>query len=484
MKHLSLFLFTLLISLGYISSGYAQKLNKQQQLDFAEDLVFKKHQPIDLVKDIKFVRQKLNENHPNLYWYISKDALNQKFDSLEKAITQPITSMQFRAKLMSVISDIGDGHIEISSNLSQLDSVKNGDKERFNKGQLSKPLPLSIRIFEGKMYVSSNQSNDSTVLIGGEILEIDNHSSAAIVTNLVKTSIAADGYNNSFKINSLNRFNVLFSDVYSANYEVGEVVKFLIQQKGEIKTCFLKTERVDSSKTGATFEYKYDTFHFSPGIGSLAYVKIPTFHSNENDKDFSNFLAKVQEQKIGRLVIDLRDNLGGKTTVLRDMLAFLVHEKTPYMKQKGKGHLIKPFKDVLAANKITSEQYKEHFESVQPADSINFKGELFLFINGGSFSAASILPAALKGNKNVTLVGSETGGGANGCTAYVYYYLGLPTSKLNMRYGLVALQHPKQVKTKGQGVMPDVEIKYTLQDYLDKKDLEMDWIFKKMGVNF
>lgn len=31
--------------------------------------------------------------------------------------------------------------------------------------------------------------------------------------------------------------------------------------------------------------------------------------------------------------------------------------------------------------------------------------------------------------------------------------------------------------------MPDIEIKYTLQDYIDKKDLEMEWVMKDIEKN-
>jgi hypothetical protein len=48
-----------------------------------------------LKSDVDFTYRKLQELHPNLYWYISKEALDYKFDSLKATITKPITKFEF-----------------------------------------------------------------------------------------------------------------------------------------------------------------------------------------------------------------------------------------------------------------------------------------------------------------------------------------------------------------------------------------------------
>ena len=45
-----------------------------------------------LKSDIDFVHKKLQKLHPELYWYISKEKLDFKFDSLKSAITAPMTA--------------------------------------------------------------------------------------------------------------------------------------------------------------------------------------------------------------------------------------------------------------------------------------------------------------------------------------------------------------------------------------------------------
>ncbi len=135
----------------FLFNCHAQNLSKQLQLDLEDNLAFKKHQPIDLIKDLELVQQKLKENHPNLYWYISKKELNKKFDSLKFSLDKPFTSMQFKAKLMSVLSLIGDGHIELNLNIN---------------GGVNHPAcqQLLYKIIGDKLYIIKNSSPDLTIL--------------------------------------------------------------------------------------------------------------------------------------------------------------------------------------------------------------------------------------------------------------------------------------------------------------------------------
>lgn len=59
-----------------------------------------------------------------------------------------------------------------------------------------------------------------------------------------------------------------------------------------------------------------------------------------------------------------------------------------------------------------------------------FHGKVFVLINGGSFSASSIITAKLKNDKRATLVGEETGGANDGTVAGFYSYQKLPNSEI------------------------------------------------------
>jgi hypothetical protein len=58
-----------------------------------------------LKSDVDFTHTKLQNLHPNLYWYISKSALDFKFDSIKSTIDQPITPLAFK-KLSPIVAAV------------------------------------------------------------------------------------------------------------------------------------------------------------------------------------------------------------------------------------------------------------------------------------------------------------------------------------------------------------------------------------------
>ena len=69
-----------------------------------------------LKKDVDFAYQKLQKFQPALYWYISKEKLDFKFDSLKTTITKPLTSYEFYTKITPVLNEIRQGHLAVFPN--------------------------------------------------------------------------------------------------------------------------------------------------------------------------------------------------------------------------------------------------------------------------------------------------------------------------------------------------------------------------------
>ena len=110
------------------------------------------------------------------------------------------------------------------------------------------------------------------------------------------------------------------------------------------------------------------------------------------------------------------------------------------------------------------------------ANPLNFKGNIYVLINGNSFSASSILSTQLKGSNRATFVGEETGGAYNGTVAGYYKNYELPNTKIRARIGLMHIDSKFKTSPDGYGVKPDVEIIPTYQDRLNNIDPELEWI--------
>ena len=138
--------------------------------------------PADLKKDIDLVQTTLEKEHPNLYLYISKKALNYKFDSLRKTIEKPITPIALYIKLQRVISSIGDGHLTVEIDYSKLTPQ---DIAFLKKPSLQHPIyQFGYYVNGKKLFIAKNLSADSTIVKGTEILSINEVPAARLIDTL------------------------------------------------------------------------------------------------------------------------------------------------------------------------------------------------------------------------------------------------------------------------------------------------------------
>ena len=112
-----------------------------------------------------------------------------------------------------------------------------------------------------------------------------------------------------------------------------------------------------------------------------------------------------------------------------------------------------------------------------PAEKHLYKGKLTILMDGGTFSAASLVASQLRKKRNAILVGDESGGGAQGCYAMVMPTLTLPNTKMRVFLPLYYINHESDALA-GRGIIPDF---YLLPD-LGKKvkgiDTELEYLSK------
>lgn len=120
------------------------------------------------------------------------------------------------------------------------------------------------------------------------------------------------------------------------------------------------------------------------------------------------------------------------------------------------------------------------FSPLKKPKKNHFDGKIYVLINGSSFSASSIIASKLKGDQRAFLVGEETGGTNDGTVAGRYSTEKLPYSKLKLPIGLMLVQPNIEFTETKKGVLPDHEIIHTLQEVLQKKDIQLEWIMKEI----
>ncbi|MFT3920268.1 S41 family peptidase [Cloacibacterium sp.] len=496
-----------LVSLLLVSCTSVKEFNKKLE------------EPIPSVKlkqDVDFANKKLQKFHPNLYWYITKNQLDYKFDSLKQTIKQPLKPSEFYLKLAPIIADVREGHLRLVPLEKKL-TKKETKKLKNQKGLLNR---FNYVIQDNHLYLKDNAENVGNLKVGTELLKINNVPVAEIL-NKYRPLVTSDGYNTTYQKYSLaRRFNTYFT----LEYGILDSVKIETKQKDSIQTLVLKREtktktekkkeKQDQKLTQEkkTKGYNPITKSFNRNLqflakdSSVAYIKIKSFSGTYSKKFYKETFATLKKAKTKYLIIDIRDNLGGSLAEINNLYTYFAKEKFKFIKDievssrtsilstdylsnfptftKPLGIISYPLYmmfSVISTKKKDGKFYiKDLFPSKKPKTNA-YNGETYVLINGSSFSASSVISAKLKADHLATLVGEETGGANDGTVAGIYTTQKLPNSKMKLPIGLFLIQPNIEFSNTMKGVTPNVEIIPTLEEVLQKKDVQLNWILNDIS---
>lgn len=471
--------------------------------------------PEKLKEDVDFAYKKLQELHPNLYWYISKDSLDYKFDSLKSTLTKPLKPQEFSLQLQPVIAKIKEGHLQLNIPTKKLTKLETKNLKN-QKGLFGR---MNYVISDGKIYVKDNAENFENIKVGTEILKIQDVSAKEYLDRY-KKFINSDGFNTTYQKYSMAR---RWASYFTIEKGILDSVKITTKYNGEVKDFFIhrekktkteqKQEKITAKKdeTKKTKDFNPVTKSFNRDLkflekdSSVAYIKIKTFSGIYSSKFYKETFEKISKTKSKYLILDIRDNLGGSLAEINNLYSYLALDKFQFLKDievtKRTSLLHANFFNQipLLSKPIAIATYPlyflgTYFSAKKSEDKIllknnniftiknpkktSFKGKLYVLINGSSFSASSIISSKIKNDKRGILVGEETGGANDGSVAGRYSTEILPNSKIKLPIGLMLIKGNIEPTNTMKGVTPDVEIIPTLQEILQKKDPELDWILK------
>jgi C-terminal processing protease CtpA/Prc len=122
-----------------------------------------------------------------------------------------------------------------------------------------------------------------------------------------------------------------------------------------------------------------------------------------------------------------------------------------------------------ADGKFHFKRFEKHYYN--PIAKNHFDGSVYILQGGYTFSASTLFTSPLMNQKNVTIIGEESGGGYYGNSAMMIPNIKLPHSQLLFRLPLYRLVMDK-TRPKGGGVMPDVLVdpsSYAIKEGFDIK---------------
>lgn len=461
----------LLIILGCFGNGM---LAKGQ----GSSVVMQRIAPAAMRSDLVLLKKILEANHPSLYWYSSKASIDSSFETLEKSLTDSLTTIEFRNRVAAWISLIKCGHtvVRLPKKISR----------EFQRNKVAM-FPLQVKVWGDSMVVLSNPRRGDTVLTRGTILLSINGYNTKAITDRIFSSISTDGdavnHRNQVVTNSFPFWHALHFGTDSV-YRIGYInsagktdsttirpfspAERIAQQKQNDSLAVVKTPEISKRQMRqlSRRSLTIDT------LQRAAFMRVNTFSRGSLKSFFRKSFRKMSALQIEHLVIDLRNNSGGRvssSTALTKYLSkqpFKIGDTVAAISRKFRySRYIQPvvpfwlamnFGAVKAEDgTIHYRRYERHYYS--PKTRNHFDGNIYLLQGGYTFSAATMFIAALKNQENVTVIGEESGGGYYGNSAMHIPNITLPESRLSVSLPLYKLVMDKN-RTKGRGILPDIAV--------------------------
>ncbi len=417
-----------------------------------------------VLSDLDYLYQSLEDAHYDLYAYSSKEELDQAYEKVKSKISNDsLNLLQTTSLLQQFVSRVNNGHTEIFFPIqSYMEYAQSG-------GTL---FPLELAFEDNKALVRKNWS-DKKIPLGSEVSCVNGMSMEEILELMTPQVSAERPY---FKLTKMEFFSFprLYWQVFGEhpNFEVkiksrtGERTYHLaaIDLMDEYE---LKREEVLNASMQLKF---YET---------TAYLNPGNFSGDEPQyrQFIDSAMQSILTHQSSSLIIDLRNNQGGDNSFSDYLVSYIADKpfrwnscfqlkSSELLKQKiAQKEQLSSF-DHAIMNQESGQKFSYSFDPVQPKKAEDrFTGPVYVLVNRHSHSQSAVTAAQIQDYNWGTIVGEETGD---------YPTLYASVFRFNLPETGIEVQVPKgQIvrvngSTKEEGVIPDIQIQDHLLDEEDE----------------
>jgi len=446
--------------------------------------------PEQLKADITIVKSALEARHPEMYRYISAEKFNTLLSSIEVSLNGPMSVQDFYIAMCPLISSLKCGHTKWLLK----------DKDYYYPFHTVDLFPLKLYFIKDRAYVISHYSNmESPVL--SEVITINGISTKNIISDLFGKLAFADGYSVEGKYYELNNF---FSGIYSTNY--GTSSQYTIEYLNKAQKPETRTYSGVSMDVIKAFDKKHMSAEVLPYSfllidSEIGWMDINRFFSYRGEPDFDKFLkksfAELKLRNIKTLVIDLRGNEGGNEEWGIELYKYLAKNPFKYyenlsVKKVGKVDFQEKLPFLFRLLRPFIDQDKKGFAfighkwlKIQTPKKDGFSGQVYLLIDGQSYSVTTEFASQVKSDGRAVIVGQESAGGYALNTSGFFSIVTLPNSKIELGiplFGFNMGNNPSK-NPMNRGVIPDYEIEISPEDVVNSHDVVKEFVMTQIKNN-
>ncbi len=476
---------------------------------FGENIVLL--QPEQMQKDAKVLKEALTTLHPGLYRYNTKAQIENSFAEVDSKVQKPLDEKQFYLLISQLVEKIKCGHTFMNP-LNLNDNVA----ERIFSNQV---LPFYFVLIDGKIIVTHNISENTSIQRGDVITEINGVRAAKIIDKLLTVS-RGDGNNSLGK--RLNNINLLPEEVYG--HALFDIYFPLLFQKNSDqftvavtkfngKRSKFKVSAITPEQKKSAYEKQFgkipqaeETWEYKSLSEQTAYMKFGTFAFWNSDFQWKSYLETAfinlnSKPSVKNLIIDLRGNEGGNGEIRDEILSYITPKPTrgefnstncyrslkindsllPYLSTWDKRFKQPKNSDDFFMNEIGLYERKIGNSTAMVTPKPNrFKGNVYLLTDPVNSSSTFDMAWTFQENKLGKIIGEKTGGTKQGLNGGEMFFLTLPDTKFEIDLPIL-YYYVKNVPD--EGVTPDYIVKTTLENVRNSVDSQLDFTMNLIAKN-
>jgi hypothetical protein len=421
--------------------------------------------------------------------------VNTAFEEALYAAEKPLQELQFLRLIRKTLISLRCGHTT---------AIPSRAFYRYYQHARPKPVfPLQVYQNEAGMFVRYNGSNDTSIAAGDRLVTI-NQEPTTQIANEIMGFLPGDGYHHTFRQFHLSlNFPTyyLFLKGPSYAYESG-----IVDTSGRFSTHAFslrsqgksKGPMVNNLSTRKLLSDNYRELSVLRSNKDIASLKIFGFGGSSNW--YKRAFEILEKQKIRYLILDLRGNSGGNLFNANQLLSYLLPDtfsmcfrrRDNRIRLDGRSNMsfamratIKLFSWLPSKRRGMNPTCQKQGEWLvnrfyfEPAKKFRFTGKIVVLMDGGTFSAATLVAAQLRKKLHVKLLGEETGGGARGSYAMVMPTLTLPNTRMRLTLPLYFIDH-EMGKVPFRGLIPDYKLPGNLNKRAVGIDAEIEFLAKNL----
>ncbi|MGL4630357.1 MAG: S41 family peptidase [Leadbetterella sp.] len=439
-------------------------------------------------KDLEKTRKSLEKYHLGLFRYQTKSHFDSVYLSVHSSIKGDSLDQKiaFR-KLSEVVTSVKDLHTS-----PHYIKIKKGVRT----------FPLVLKKIDSSYYLNYNCSKDTTLVRGLRVTHVDGESIDDIVSKFYIYYGPDNGNPVSKEYYTYRRFDTFYY------YAYGEKRNATITFKTARDSSFTKRlEFLSVKEKNAFLSKRYKNafipnfkFEIADSVNKVAILSINSFMASYGKLDFLQLKFKrklkksfkeIKKQDINHLVLDFRRNGGGFVPNIGRLTRYVANK--PFQLMDSTVSSPAAFRKLYPVSfifprifgHIYYKKNKEGFYSHvfrnktrhKPRKRYHYDKNLYVIMDGGSYSATTFTIGLLKDMNRATFVGTPPGGANWGSYAGNWKMLKLRESGFKVRIPLYKIVHnqPNRV-TQSFFVQPDYFVTQTYPDLLKRKDTEKTFI--------